>query len=185
MVYAFEGHVLDVERRELRRSDRIVPVEPQVFDLLRYLITNRTRVVSKDELLAEVWGRRIVSESTLSSRIASLRQAVGDSGEHQRVVRTVARRGFRFVAVVQEAAARERSGTLDSDTQPDHRDPSTLPSSRPPNGPERRQVTIMACGLVGAARLASRLDPEDLRAIATGYRECVKGAVERHGGTVT
>jgi DNA-binding winged helix-turn-helix (wHTH) protein len=114
MIYTFEGHSLDTERRELRRGDDILAVEPQVFDLLQCLIGHRGRVVTKDELLAEVWKGRIVSESTLSSRIAALRHAVGDSGEHQCLIRTIARKGFRFVGVVREEAEREDVGALES-----------------------------------------------------------------------
>ena len=114
MIYTFEGHSLDSERRELRRGDDIVAVEPQVFDLLQCLIGHRGRVVTKDELLAEVWKGRIVSESTLSSRIAALRHAVGDSGERQCLIRTIARKGFRFVGVVREEAERDDAGALES-----------------------------------------------------------------------
>ncbi|HEY7072688.1 MAG TPA: winged helix-turn-helix domain-containing protein [Acidimicrobiales bacterium] len=89
---------LDVERRELRRDGKVVPVEPQVFDVLAYLVDHRDRVVPKTELLDEVWGDRFVSESALSSRIKSARRAVGDTGRDQRVVKTVHSRGYRFVA---------------------------------------------------------------------------------------
>jgi DNA-binding winged helix-turn-helix (wHTH) protein len=81
--FSFVGHMLDVDRRELRRDSELIPVEPQVFDVLVYLIRNRGRVVSRDDLLAAVWGGRIVSESTLTSRINAARKAVGDSGEEQ------------------------------------------------------------------------------------------------------
>src|SRR5213078_1369626 len=93
-------YALDLERRELRRGAELVEVEPQVFDLLAYLVANRDRVASKDDLLAAVWHGRIVSESTLSSRITAARQAIGDSGERQQWIRTVARRGIRFVGDV-------------------------------------------------------------------------------------
>ena len=98
MQFSFAGHTLDVDRRELRRGPELVQVEPQVFDVLVYLICNRGRVVSRDDLLAGVWGGRIVSDSTLTSRINAARKAVGDSGEEQRLIRTFARKGFRFVA---------------------------------------------------------------------------------------
>src|SRR5262245_9966869 len=107
MTYFFEDYALDTERRELRRGTDLVSVEPQVFDLLQFLIRNRTRVVSRDDLIAEVWNGRIVSESALYSRIAAARQAIGDSGEGQRVIRTVARKGLRFVADVREANSSE------------------------------------------------------------------------------
>jgi TolB-like protein len=99
--FSFGDFVLDVDRRELRRGAEPVAIEPQVFDLLLYLLQNRDRVVSKDDLLAAVWGGRIVSESTLTSRISAVRRAVGDSGEGQRLIRTVPRKGIRFIGVVE------------------------------------------------------------------------------------
>jgi TolB-like protein len=98
--FLFYDHVLDADRRELRRGAEPTAVEPQVFDLLVYLVENRDRVVSKDDLIATVWGGRIVSDSTLTSRINAARKAVGDSGEEQKLIRTIARKGFRFVAPV-------------------------------------------------------------------------------------
>jgi TolB-like protein len=107
LLYSFEDYVLDVGRRELRRDGHQVSVEPQVFDLLHHLLRNRNRVVTKDELLAAVWGGRIVSESALTSRINAARSAVGDTGEGQRLVRTLRGRGFRFVGAVREEEAAE------------------------------------------------------------------------------
>jgi TolB-like protein/Tfp pilus assembly protein PilF len=98
--FLFAGHALDTELRELRRGSQCIAVEPQVFDLLTYLVENRHRVVSKDDLIASVWGSRIVSDSTLTSRINAARKAVGDNGEEQRLIRTIARRGLRFVGEV-------------------------------------------------------------------------------------
>ena len=100
MHFIFDNHRLDTERRELHRGCLRIAVEPQVFDLLIYLLQNRDRVVSKNDMFASVWGGRAVSESTLTSRINAARKAVGDSGEHQRLIRTVARKGVRFVGVV-------------------------------------------------------------------------------------
>src|SRR5215212_83567 len=102
MTLSFADYEIDVERRELRRATMAVHVEPQVFDLLVYLVQNRDRVVSKDDLIASVWGGRIVSDSTLTSRINAARKAIGDSGEEQRLIRTIARKGIRFVADVTE-----------------------------------------------------------------------------------
>ena len=100
MLILFGDFDLDTDRRELKRHGELIPLEPQVFDLLVHLVANRDRVVSKDDLIASVWGGRIVSESTLTSRINSLRRAVGDSGERQQLVRTIARKGVRFVGEV-------------------------------------------------------------------------------------
>jgi DNA-binding winged helix-turn-helix (wHTH) protein len=98
----FADYTLDTDTRELRLGADMVAIEPQVFDLLVYLIGNRDRVVSKDDLLDAVWGGRIVSESTLTTRINAARRAIGDSGEKQHLIRTVARKGFRFIAPVIE-----------------------------------------------------------------------------------
>ena len=100
MELLFAGYRLDIDRRELRRGSDPIAVEPQVFDLLVHLIENRDRVVSKDDLIAGVWGGRIVSDSTLTSRINAVRRALGDSGEEQKLIRTIARKGFRFVGEV-------------------------------------------------------------------------------------
>jgi TolB-like protein len=99
--FCFAEHVLDVDLRELTRAGEGVAVEPQVFDLLIYLVENRERVVSKDDLIEHIWDGRIVSESTLTSRINAARKAVGDSGKDQAMIRTIARKGFRFVGDVQ------------------------------------------------------------------------------------
>ena len=105
MQFVFGDYALDLSRRELRHGSGLVAVEPQVFDLLVYLVQNRERVVSKDDLLEAVWGGRIVSESTLTSRINAARRAVGDSGEQQALIRTIARKGIRFVGTVRETDA--------------------------------------------------------------------------------
>ena len=100
MQYSFDDYVLDPERRELKRGPVAIAIGPQVFDLLLYLVRNNEHVVSKDELLDAVWEGRIVSESTLTSHINAARRAIGDSGQEQRLIRTVARKGFRFVGEV-------------------------------------------------------------------------------------
>jgi TolB-like protein/cytochrome c-type biogenesis protein CcmH/NrfG len=98
--FSFADHTLDIDRRELRRGSQPIAVEPQVFDLLAYLVQNCERVVSKDDLIASVWGGRIVSDSTMTSRINAARKAVGDSGRDQKLIRTIARKGLRFVGAV-------------------------------------------------------------------------------------
>src|SRR5215831_5060592 len=92
--------MLDTDCRELNRGELRVPVEPQVFDVLEFLLDNRDRVVSKDDLIEAVWSGRIVSDSTLTSRINAARKAIGDSGSDQKLIRTVPRKGFRFVGAV-------------------------------------------------------------------------------------
>jgi pimeloyl-ACP methyl ester carboxylesterase/DNA-binding winged helix-turn-helix (wHTH) protein len=122
-VLAFDGCELDRQRFELRRGGARVAVEPQVFDVLAYLVTNRDRVVSKEELLDEVWGTRFVTPSTLSTRIKAARRAVGDDGERQRVIETIHGRGFRFVAPVTELPpSGPRNRTVTRTTPPPRQD---------------------------------------------------------------
>src|SRR5215475_10679554 len=102
MIFAFEDCEIDLVRRELRRGGGAIRVEPQVFDVLAYLLRHRERVVSKDELLKAVWQDRIVSDATLDSRISAVRQAIGDTGKRQSMLRTFARRGFRLVCEVRQ-----------------------------------------------------------------------------------
>jgi len=106
MIHAFGDCELDTERFELRRNGERHHVEPQVFDVLVYLIEHRDRVVAREELLAQVWGHSYVSEATLSSRLMAARKAIGDSGSAQALIRTVRGRGYRFVGEV------KRDGTL-------------------------------------------------------------------------
>jgi TolB-like protein/Tfp pilus assembly protein PilF len=101
--YFFEDYALDTDRRELRRGADVVPTTPQVFDLLDYLIRHRERVVSKDDLVNAVWNGRIVSDAALTTRLNAARAAIGDNGDKQRLIKTMPRRGFRFVGTVQEA----------------------------------------------------------------------------------
>ena len=100
VILRFGGCSLDIGAHELRRDGEPVPIEPQVFEVLAYLIEHRERVVPKTELLDEIWGDRFVSDSALSSRIKSARRAVGDTGRDQRIIRTIHGRGFRFVGDV-------------------------------------------------------------------------------------
>jgi TolB-like protein len=109
--YVFEDCALDTDRRELRRGTVVVAVEPQVFDLLVHLIRHRDRVVSNDDLLASIWHGRIVSESALFNRINAARCAIGDTGEQQRLIKTLPRKGLRFVGDVRDGEASAGAAT--------------------------------------------------------------------------
>ena len=101
--FRFAGFEIDIPRRELRRASELVSIEPQVFDLLVHLVRNHDRIVTKDELIETVWKGRAISEAALSSRISAARRAIGDSGAEQKLIRTLNKRGFRFVGAVQAA----------------------------------------------------------------------------------
>jgi DNA-binding winged helix-turn-helix (wHTH) protein/tetratricopeptide (TPR) repeat protein len=196
LLYLFDNCSLDSDRRELRRAGRLVAVEPQVFDVLHNLIRNREHVVSKNALLADVWQGRAVSDATLSSRINSARAAVGDNGEQQRLIRTVRRKGFRFVGTVvegtealAEAAPQRREAAAGVPTA---REASELalaakpvaelpPVSRFGGGAERRQMTVM---LVGATAPSEHLDPEELYATMNAHHRRVREIVGGFGGYV-
>ncbi len=102
MLFLFDNYTLDTDRRELHCGAAAIAVEPQVFDLLAYLIENCERVVSKDDLIAAVWRGRAISDSTLTTRLNAARRAIGDSGEKQHLIRTLPRKGVRFVGAVRK-----------------------------------------------------------------------------------
>jgi DNA-binding winged helix-turn-helix (wHTH) protein len=116
--YLFENCAFDTDRRELRRGAELVAIPPQVFDLLDYLIRNREHVVSKDDLIDAIWKGRIVSETALTTRLNAARSAVGDTGEEQRLIKTLPRKGFRFVGAVREAEGPAAATAADNPKEP-------------------------------------------------------------------
>lgn len=114
MQFLFEDYCLDADLRELKRGSELVPIGPKVFDLLLYLIQNREQVVTRDDLLQAVWNGRIVSESTLTSHINAVRKVIGDTGKEQRLIRTVSRKGVRFVGKIREEESSANTSVTDS-----------------------------------------------------------------------
>ncbi len=150
MLYLFENCALDTDRRELRRGSTSVSVEPQVFDLLAYLIENRERVVSKDDLLAAIWHGRSVSDSALTSRVNAARCAIGDSGNEQRLIKTHLRKGMRFVGAVREEHAIQDNGApapvgkSDGNGQPPVRAAYVADRPKPPLAlPDRPSIAVL------------------------------------------
>src|SRR5437868_3091938 len=135
--------MLDVRRRELKKGGVQVAVEPQVFDLLVYLVENRDRVVTKDDLIASVWGGRIVSDSTLTSRITAARKAIGDTGERQELIRTMSRKGLRFVGEISEQTPQARIAAPT---------PATIEQSAVSPDPLRQEIHF--CTASDGARIA-------------------------------
>jgi TolB-like protein/Tfp pilus assembly protein PilF len=193
----FEGYSLDTDRRELRRGPALLPVEPQVFDLLVFLLENRDRVVSKDDLLASVWSGRIVSESTIASRINAVRRLIGDDGEQQRLIRTIIGKGIRFVGAVRETSklAKAKEGP---------RTPGLAILDRPSiavlafgnltNDPEQEYFAhgvveeiiaalfrIKWLAVVGASAFANREQPADAWQVGSelGVRYVLEGSVRK------
>ncbi|MGF6331370.1 TolB-like protein [Pseudomonas sp. BS3782 TE3695] len=138
--FVFEDYALDQERRELTLRGQVVAVGPQVFDLLLLLVSNRDRVVSKDDLLKAVWSGRIVSESTITSHINAVRKAIGDTGEEQRLVRTVARKGYRFVGEI-------KVDEIGETRQPDIEEPTPMDLNQTPAPPlvlpDKPSITVL------------------------------------------
>ena len=122
MIYRFTDCELDTASQRLRRGGSEIAIEPQVFDLLRLLVENPLRLVTRDEIVDVVWDGRIVSESAISARIAAARKAVGDDGKRQEVIRTHHRRGLEFVALVETVAG----------TTTNERDQLEVPRGRSP-----------------------------------------------------
>lgn len=147
MIYTFAEVELDTRSFELRRSStgEVVATEPQVFDVLRFLVEHADRVVTKDELLDSVWGTRFVTESALTSRIKDARKAVGDDGRAQQVIRTVHGRGYRFVAPLAEL--RERGVPAASGTTAA---PPTMSADRPALLERGDELDLLAAALEAA-----------------------------------
>jgi DNA-binding winged helix-turn-helix (wHTH) protein len=123
--YLFEDYALDADRRELCRGDDVIDVAPQAFDLLVFLIRNRDRFVSKDDLIAAVWDGRVITDAALTTRLYVARNAVGDTGGGQRLIKTLPRKGFRFVGAVREVQGSGRAPDAGSPSEPPRATPAT------------------------------------------------------------
>jgi TolB-like protein len=145
--FRFAGFEIDVARRELRRAGAVVHTEPQVFDVIVYLVRHRDRFVSKDELIEAIWQRRFISEATLTSRICAVRRALGDSGNDQSLIRTLHKRGFRFVGEVDEngsAPAALAGGQRPSRRTAVNDAPKLVPNAEPlPPLPDKPSIAVL------------------------------------------
>jgi TolB-like protein/Tfp pilus assembly protein PilF len=133
--YFFEEYAFDTDRRELHRGANLVSITPQVFDLLNYLIRHRERVVSKGDLISAVWNGRIVSDAALTTRLNAARAAIGDGGDKQRLIKTLPRKGFRFVGTVHEGL-RSATGSASSVAQNDD-------AAQRPLSPPRLSIVVL------------------------------------------
>ncbi len=200
MIYEFEGFELDMQAVELRADGSPVALQPQVFDLLFLLVENHERMVTRDEIVEKVWQGRAISETAISSRIKTLRQALGDDGNEQRIIRTLHGRGFRMVAEVSlkaQAPPVPPDPSGDSAPIPTGGRPSVAvlpfqsfsPAPADHLGDALAHDIIVSLSRLRWLRVIARgssfrfRDPEpDLRAVgrALGVRYCLTGSVE-HG----
>jgi TolB-like protein len=143
--FNFGEFEIDVARHELRRAGAAVHIEPQVFDLIVHLVKNRDRIVSKDELIDTIWHGRSISEAALSSRISAARRALGDTGSDQGLIRTVHKRGFRFVGTVADSAA--RAGPAEAKEAPARAPaddaPELVPQAEPLPLPDKPSIAVL------------------------------------------
>jgi TolB-like protein/Flp pilus assembly protein TadD len=199
VIYRFDAYSLDTESLELRENDVVVSVEPQVFSVLAYLIENRDKVVSKDELIDAVWDGRAISDGALNSRINSVRRAVGDDGTAQAVIKTFARRGFRFVGnVIEDGSSNGEVGSFDA--QFDKPSIAVLPFGNLSNDPEQEYFSdgitedlITALSRIRRFRAVARGSTfsykghsSDLRQIAQELdaRYVIEGSVRKSGNRI-
>ncbi len=170
MRYHFGPFRLDVAGRELLHETNPVAIEPMVFDCLAFLLMHRDRMVSRDELVAEVWGGRFVSEATISGRMKSARQAIGDDGRTQKYIRTVHGRGFRFVGSVSEQPAAIAAEAAEPSADLPESDPVGAASNgdtigldmRPPEQPSVAVLPFRAIGHDGIHRVIADGLAEDI-----------------------
>jgi predicted ATPase/class 3 adenylate cyclase len=191
MLYSFYDYALDEACRELRWKGQFVAVEPKVFQVLRYLLQHRDRVVSKEELLEQCWPETFVSEAALTRCLTKLRKAVQADRTAPPVIKTLHGQGYRFVADVTllssalspEAVASSEATDTPASAPPARLEPlapirETLPAA------ERRQLTVLFCDLVGSTALAAQLDPEDFRDVTVTYQTTCAEVIHRYEGHI-
>jgi len=179
-VYAFGGFRLDLERRELHHNGALLPLRPKVFDTLALLLEQRHRVVSRDELLEQIWPNRYISDTTLSACLKELRKNLGDDGKAQRIIKTVPRKGFRFVATLEptDCQAEPDSNTDALPSQPQNK--TAVQTGRS----ERKNLSVLRCGLLNASALEAALGPEAMHYLLQDFFEQVQTLVQRFNGQV-
>ncbi len=204
MRYVFDPYELDTSRYELRQGGELVPIEPKVFDLLLFLVQHRGEVITKEMLHEHLWPDQFVSDSALTYYIATGRKAIGDSGRTQRVIKTVYRRGYSFIAPVEE---RETSSPVQDVALTRPPDEPIQPSSSATEkvvspqtdlepeqtgldivGPEldtgRRQLTVMWCEITASPGSATTIDPEDLQESLQHIQRMFADIVAHHQGHI-
>jgi TolB-like protein/Tfp pilus assembly protein PilF len=211
MKYVFDNYSLDPEKFELRENGDLIHIEPQVFALLKLLIEHRDRLVSKDEIIAEVWNNRIVSDASIANRIKFVRSAIGDDGSRQIAIRTIHGKGFRFIAKANVVDERQNTSAgvsgngkpCDADFPLEERRQSTKPSIAVlpfqflgPADSDKILADAIPHDLIqalsrlrwlfviargSAFRFRSAIDDPEMVGKALGVRYLLAGSVEKHG----
>ncbi|MCP4375864.1 MAG: AAA family ATPase [bacterium] len=192
MEYRFNDCILNAERQELQRHGDSVHLQSRAFQTLLYLIARRDRVVPKDELFAQLWSERCVSDSVLNTCIKTIRRAVGDSGREQQVIKTLHGRGYRFVATLLEDSTSAEDSVphpaVDRDQVPRQHQ---LAAASQDSGTtasftrEYKNVTMLSCVLADMERLDSQLESEVMDDLMQRFIKRVRTIMDRHQGTIT
>src|SRR5262249_46222340 len=200
-------YTLDLTCHELRQHGRLIHLEPRVFDCLAYLVQHPDRMVAKEELMEQLWPQQFVADESLTTCVAQVRKALGDTGQTQRYIQTIRRRGYRFIAsvTVGPLAETEAPGSppalagplagadldLDGAGSPPGAGAATPAPARVGRAPgpgtpdaERRQLTVLSCDLVDATALVTQLDPEDLREVVRAYHAACAAVIQRFDGHI-
>ncbi len=188
--FRFASFTLDLDRLCLRSPSGETKLRPKSFEVLRYLVANARRVVTKDEVIGTVWSGVTVTEESLTRCISEVRRALGD--EKQEILKTVPKRGYLFDVLVEaddaaaQAASSERQSTKGGSEvgAPPPSDKAASPETARPDSVQRRQLTVMVCNISGLTTLARGIDPEDLREVLAAVYRCVGQAIEHRGGLV-
>src|SRR5262245_49787857 len=174
---------LDLANVCLWRDAEAIALPPKAFDVLHYLVTHPDRLVTKDELLDALWPETAVTDAVLRVAIGALRKVLGDTAQTPRFIATVSRRGYRFLAPVEEhAGVAPAPVSVSAEPVPPAapQEPETLPSPEA----ERRRLTVLFCDLIDSTRLAERLDPEDYREIVRAYHQTCAEVIHRFDGYI-
>jgi DNA-binding winged helix-turn-helix (wHTH) protein len=204
MIYAFGACVLDTQLHVLSRAGQVIKLRPKAFEVLVYLVEHHDRVVSKDELCAQVWPNQFISDATLGSTVRAVRQAIGDTGEAQQFIQTVHGYGYRCVATVtvyteRRAAPATEPAPVLAPLAPladlgavEHRATTLEQTSVQPGQPfstltplrhgERKVVTMLCCTPVLPSAVLGQPDLDTLHSLMWGFYRCVRDAVQHYGG---
>jgi class 3 adenylate cyclase/tetratricopeptide (TPR) repeat protein len=181
--WRFDRFRLDPDHASLWCDAEAIVLPPKAFAVLHYLVTHPDRLVSRDELLDAVWPETAVTDAVLRVTIGALRKVLGDTVQTPRFIATVPRRGYRFLAPVEEHTS-VASVSVPVPAEPVPPATPQWPETLPPPEAERRRLTVLFCDLIGSTALAGHLDPEDLREVVRAYHQTCAEVIHRFDGYI-